>query len=179
MASDTALIDAYRHGNARALSDLMDRHKRSLMGLFGRRVGEDAEELYQELWNKVVRSLDRYRDDGRFRAFLFAAARRLIIDHYRRRAARPHLVGCDEPPELAIEPVDAVAYNELVDAVEAALAGMNPATAEVMRLRLYRQLTFAEIAQMQGAPLNTVLSCMHRGLKKLRRELDARGLRGT
>ncbi len=176
MMTDAALIESYRGGDVRALSHLMDRHRGSLMGFFINRVGDDAEELHQELWTKVERNLDRYRDDGRFRAFLFAAARRLTIDHHRRRSARPKLVGGDTVPAGSCEPDDLVGYRELLGAVEDALAEMNPNTAAVVRLRLTQQLTFAEIAEMRGQPLNTVLSYMHRGLKQLRRELDARGI---
>ena len=176
MVTDAALIDSYRHGDATALGQLMARHKGSLMGFFTRRVGDDAEELHQELWTKVERNLDRYRDDGRFRAFLFAAARRLTIDHHRRRSARPLLVSCETVPAGSCEPDDLAGYRELADAVEKTLGEMNPNTAAVVRLRLTEQLTFAEIAELRGQPLNTVLSYMHRGLKQLRCELDARGI---
>lgn len=176
MVTDAALIESYRCGDVRALGELMARHRGSLMGFFTNRVGDDAEELHQELWTKVERNLDRYRDDGRFRAFLFAAARRLTIDHHRRRAARPRLVSCETMPAGSCEPDDLVGYRELLGAVEDTLEKMNPNTAAVLRLRLTQQLTFAEIAQMRGQPLNTVLSYMHRGLKQLRRELDARGI---
>jgi RNA polymerase sigma factor (sigma-70 family) len=176
MATDAALIDSYRGGNVRALEQLMARHRGSLMGFFVRRVGDDAEELHQELWTKVERNLDRYRDDGRFRAFLFAAARRLTIDHHRRRSVRPKLVSCETLPAGRCDPDDLAGYRELVQAVESALSQMNPNTAAVVRLRLTEQLTFAEIAEMRGQPLNTVLSYMHRGLKQLRRELDERGV---
>jgi len=176
MTTDATLIAAHRQGNPDALARLMARHRRPLMGFFVRRVGDDAEELYQELWTRVERSLDRYTDDGRFRAYLFAAARRLTIDHHRRVMARPHLVSCEEPPPIRCDPADLTGYRELLDAVEIGLGKMNARTADVVRLRLTEQLTFAEIAEIQGAPLNTVLSCMHRGLKQLRRELRARGL---
>jgi len=176
MATDAALIDSYRHGDTRALGDLMARHRGSLMGFLTRRVGDDAEELHQELWTKVERNLGGYTDDGRFRAFLFAAARRLTIDHHRRRSVRPRLISCETLPLGRCEPDDLVGYRELADAVETALEKMNPNTAAVVRLRLTQQLTFAEIAEMRGQPLNTVLSYMHRGLKQLRCELDARGI---
>jgi RNA polymerase sigma-70 factor, ECF subfamily len=176
MQNDAALIDAHRRGDAQALGDLMARHRHSLMGFFVRRVGDDAEELYQELWTKVERSFDRYQDDGRFRAFLFSAARRLTIDHHRRKCARPHLIPCEELPPIACDPTDLATYNELVGAVDEILATMNPKAAQVIRLRLSEQHTFAEIAEIVGAPLNTVLSWMHRGLKQLRAGLSERGL---
>ena len=176
MTTDAALIDAHLKGEPGALSSLMARHRPPLMGFFVRRVGDDAEELLQETWSRVERSLDRYQDDGRFRAYLFAIARRLTIDHHRRKAARPHLISLEDPPPVSCDPNDLTGYRELLDAVEVGLAKMNPRTADVVRLRLTDQLTFAEIAEIQGAPLNTVLSCMHRGLKQLRRELRVRGL---
>jgi RNA polymerase sigma-70 factor (ECF subfamily) len=183
--NDASLIAAHRHGDPLAFGALIERHREALMGFLRRRVGDDAEELHQELWVRMSRNLDRYQGSERFRAILYTAARRLVIDHRRRRAARPSLVLVDGPkrerltmetPGFATVGHDPIARSELVDAVEEALATLPPRMAEVVRLRLTEDLSFAEIAERQGAPLNTVLTRMHRGLKKLRAELVRRGV---
>ena len=175
--TDASLITAHQCGDLTAFGKLIERHQAALMGFLRRRVGEDAEELHQELWARVSRNLDSYTDDGRFRAFLFTAARRLVIDHHRRRSVRPELVGVEEI-RAAVRPRDTAAARELVDAVESALSEMSAETAEVVRMRLAGGVPFAEIAAHQGAPLNTVLSRMHRGLKTLRVALIQQGLAG-
>ncbi len=182
--TDIALIAAHRTGDGRAFADLVARHRSPLLGFFRSRVPSEAEELHQELWTRVARGLDQraeFPDDGRFRAWLFTIARNLVRDHRRRVGARPELVSVpDLPPVGSSARSDAAAtQRELVLAVEAALAELNPDVAEVLRLRLSQGLKFTEIAERQQAPLNTVLGRMHRGLKRLRAELVARGIEGA
>jgi len=178
--TDAALISAHRQGDPRAFRALMERHRSALMGFLRPRVGDEAEELHQELWVRVARNLENYNKTERFRAVLFTAARRLVIDHRRRRAVRPALIlsgdqtAMDSRYQAAVRS-DPIARAELIEAVEGALGTLPPQMAEVVRLRLTEDLTFAEIAARQGAPLNTVLTRMHRGLKKLRVELTRRG----
>ena len=90
--SDSALILAHRSGDDSAFTVLMDRHRDPVMGFLVNRVGDDAEDLFQETWTRVNLGLDQYQDAGSFRAWLFQIARRLVIDHYRRKSTRVQLV---------------------------------------------------------------------------------------
>ena len=69
-------------------------------------------------------------------------------------------------------PASDLAHRELLEAVEIALSELDPPTAEVVRMRLGENLSFKEIAAHQDARLNTVLSRMHRGLRRLRGALS-------
>lgn len=176
--NDIHLINAHLSGDSRALPALIDRHRAVLMGFLVSRVGSDAEDLYQETWNRAIDALPRYRDQGTFRAWLLQIARRLIIDQHRRRGARIQLLPTETPPDIYTEttPYQHVATQQLSAAADAALAALHPDVAAVVRMRLIDHLPFNEIARRQRVPLNTALGRMHRGLRKIRRALEREGL---
>ena len=178
--SDSALILAHRSGDTTAFTTLMDRHRDSVMGFLVNRVGDDAEDLFQETWTRVGTGLETYQEAGSFRAWVFQIARRLVIDHHRRKRARVQLVlPEDHPTPSAIDhsrPSDALAAAEIAEALDTALHELPESTAEVVRMRLIEGRSFNEIASRQGVPMNTALSRMHRGLKSVRNALISRGL---
>lgn len=167
--TDAQLIADHIAGRPGALQTLIQRHKGPLMGFLRARVGpESAQDLHQELWTRVSRSLDRYVDTGRFRAFLFTSARRLVIDHHRRSESRPQLVSLEVERAGRTSPASDLAHRQLLEAVQIALSELDPPTADVVRMRLGENLSFKEIAARQDTGVNTALSRMHRGLKSLR-----------
>lgn len=182
MPDDAELIADHLDGDPAALGTLVARHRPPLLGFLRARVGEDAEDISQEVWSRVAAALPRYRDRGSFRGWLFQIARHLIIDHRRRRGARIQLVGSAQVPENAPAPTtpfgDLVA-RELSEATEQALQRLPAETAAVVRMRLVDDLPFKEIARRQGVPLSTALGRMHRGLKLIRRALEDGGLIGV
>ena len=177
MMSDAALIQAHQAGDTEAIGTLMARHHGILMGMLVNRVGGEAEDLYQETWIRVNKGLHAYDEQGNFKAWLFQIARRLIIDHHRRRGARVVLVQtADVMSPLAVDthqPDQALIAADIHHSVETALNALEPATAEVIRLRLDQRMPFKDIAAHQGVPLNTTLGRMHRGLKRIRAALIA------
>lgn len=178
--SDSALILAHRAGDDSAFPVLMSRHRDSVMGFLVNRVGDDAEDLFQETWARVNAGLDQYQDAGSFRAWLFQIARRLVIDHYRRKTTRVQLVlPADTPTPSSVDiaqPDQTVAASQMADCIKQALDALPEATADVVRMRLFEGVSFKEIAARQGVPLNTALSRMHRGLNVLRARMLNQGL---
>ena len=178
--NDATLIDAHLRGDSRALGELMNRHRDSLMGFLVNRVGTEAEDLHQEVWTRVSSGLPTYNEQGTFRAWMFQIARRLITDHHRRKSARIRLVLPDDEPMPsgidAVGPDAILRARQMSAAFDKAMAAMNPETAEVVHLRLTKQVPFKEIAERQGVPLNTALGRMHNGLNTVRASLEAAGL---
>lgn len=172
--SDARLVSAHKAGDRQAMAVLMERHRDSLMGFLINRVGRDAEDLYQETWSKVSAKIDAYEERGSFRSWLFQVARRLVIDHHRRAAARITTVHPTQEPDAAStidQPDQQVAAAQIAAIFDQAVEEMEPKMAEVVRWRLLEGLSFKEIALRQGVPLNTALGRMHRGLKHIRTRL--------
>ena len=74
-------------------------------------------------------------------------------------------------PIASGQPDQALGANQMAEVFQVALDSMDGSMAEVVRLRLFDNLTFKEIALRQGVPLNTALGRMHRGLNQIRKAL--------
>jgi len=162
------------------LDDQIARHHRDLVSFLARRAPVVAEELAQETWLRIAKRRPDCPDDASFRGYAFTVARRLLIDHYRRRSVRAGLVplegGLADAVDSGTDPHGAAVATETLAVVEQALGAMKPAVAEVFRLRTASQLSFKEIAAGQGVSLNTALGRHHHATKQIRKALIAAGL---
>ncbi|MFT4624695.1 MAG: RNA polymerase sigma factor (sigma-70 family) [Myxococcota bacterium] len=160
------------------LDDRIARHRGEILGFLSRRAPVVAEELAQEVWLRVAVAAPECPSEAKFRAYAFAVARRLLIDHHRRSRARVQLVPIEgglERGRSADDPHSAACAGETLVVVEATLAAMRPELAEVFRLRTTTDLSFKQIAARQGTGLNTALGRMHAATKKIRAALDDAG----
>jgi RNA polymerase sigma-70 factor (ECF subfamily) len=169
-----------------------------LIELFGRRVygfllrmtgrREDAEDLLQEVFLRLVRTLPSYSHAGNFEGWLFRIAANLGRDRIRRIRRSP-IVGFlsaasdkeaggerdadwDRVDEEAASPDDGLLRMEQFDRMQGALARLPGPEREVVLLRYYSSLSFAEIAETMGTPLGTAHARSHRGLAKLRQMME-------
>jgi RNA polymerase sigma-70 factor (ECF subfamily) len=147
-----------------------------IYGLLVRLVGRPdvAEDLMQETLLRAYRSLDTYRPEGKFRAWIFRIAVNLARDWIRRRPREPALSlddGSDPTAaavvEKAMPPDGPMIETERARRVEAAMARLPAPDREVLLMRYYGDLAFKDIARATGEPLGTVLARAHRALKKL------------
>ena len=185
--SDERLMLRFKAGDARAFEVLVRRHRTPVFSFLLRLTGDRgrAEDLCQEAFLKVVKASAGWEERARFTTWLFAIARNLAVDEARRMAFRrtEPLEPADPDErrraEAAAEdpPPDRAADAALVrPKLEAALQALPPEQREVFLLREYSGLRFAEIAEVTGAPENTVKSRMRYALEALRAELAARGI---
>jgi RNA polymerase sigma-70 factor (ECF subfamily) len=177
-------IASAQAGSGQAYQELLEAYGPRLYGYFMRATGNhhDAEDLLGELRLRLGRRLGEYDHRGRFEPWLFRVAANLVRDRIRRRRVRPGLSDplqeSDEMPldsQLASDapPVDAkLIAEEAHERVDAALARLDAKTREMILLRHFAQLSFREIAEMEGCPLGTVLAKVHRGLRKLRELIE-------
>lgn len=166
--------------HAAALDDRIQRNHRDLVAFLSRRAPSVAEELAQETWLRVARSNPDCPDEGAFRGFVFTVARRLLIDHYRRRQTRGAPVSLQDTAEMSggasSDPHSSYSAQEALAVVERVLSNMKPEVAEVFRLRTTTGLSFKDIAQRQGVSLSTALGRHHHATKQLRKALTSAGL---
>jgi len=152
-----------------------------LLGFLRRRDPAAADEVAQEVWLRLVQAAPDLTSDAAFRAYCFTVARRVLIDHHRRRRARVRLVAVDDLERTASAgpAPDAELHAAAVrEVVERELGSMKPEIAEVFRERTGGTATFREIAERQGVPLNTALGRMHRATHRIAAALRERGLIG-
>ena len=155
-------------------------HGKAIRGFLVAMVGrvDVADELTQEVFCRAWQARSRYHEQGNARAYLLRIADRLACDHARRSGTGPRLDelgwGQSELASETREPWQEVQRSEAAQELWAALERLSDAQRRVLLLRYYGQLSFAEIAEMTGWPLNTTLSHCHRGLQALRKMLIER-----
>ena len=173
--NDASLIQRVLSGDSGAMTQLVERHSKSLIYFLRNRVGNEAEDLSQEVWTKVSRGLVKYESQGTFKGWLFQIARRTVIDHRRKKNSKLEVVNLQVDVSRNDHPETQVIASQLSLAVSRQIDLLAPEVAEVLRMRISDGLPFREVAKRQGVPLNTALSRMHRGLSQLRATLIESG----
>lgn len=172
VSSDEALMQAYAGGDTEAFAQLYERHKAALYRYLLRGVGDRAlaEELYQDVWLRLIQARAGYRPRARFSAWLFTMAHHRMVDHYRSARRMEH-----DPPEPAApvhDQPDAQAENQDRGArLRAAIAGLPFEQREAFLLREERGLSLAEIASVTGVNPETAKSRLRYAVAKLREVL--------
>ncbi|NPC95865.1 RNA polymerase sigma factor SigE [Nocardioides sp. zg-DK7169] len=171
--------DVERAGEVPTWDEVVERHSDRVYRLAYRLTGDrhDAEDLTQEVFVRVFRSLSSYTP-GTFEGWLHRITTNLFLDQARRKqrirfdalsdARADRLTSSSPPPEAA--------YTEqrFDDDVEAALATLPPGFRAAVVLCDVEGLAYEEIADILGAKLGTVRSRIHRGRAMLRTALAHR-----
>jgi RNA polymerase sigma-70 factor (ECF subfamily) len=179
--SDEALMAAVAGGDADALRALYDRYERPTFNLILRLAGrrEMAEELMQEAFTRVWTTARLFRGErGAFKPWLFTIAlnltrselsrKRYRVRHLETEAAEALPAPTEGPETLAVRAQEQ-------RRIESALGRLSPRLREIVVLRIYQQLKFAEIARMTGAPEGTLKARFHRAVAELRLQLGGPG----
>ena len=154
---------------------------RYLLFLTGNR--EQAEDLFQEVWMRVLTRGGQFNGKSRFETWLFTIARNLVIDMRRKRTMSSldelFEAGGEDDRPLTFEvadhepgPFDRMSNVEDREQIAAALLQLDTLYREVLVLRFHEDLSLEEIAKVTHAPLSTVKSRLYRGMASIRPVLE-------
>jgi RNA polymerase sigma-70 factor (ECF subfamily) len=173
---DEELMLAYAGGDAGAFQSLYARHKGGLYRYVLRSVKAraEAEELYQDIWMRVIEARSRYAPQAKFATWLYTIAHHRVVDHWRAKGLS--LVSLDdeatELPEAVAppgaEPQRIAEAQQVLDRLEAAVASLPLAQREAFLLHHEGELTAAEIAAVTGTHEEAAKSRVRYAMKKLR-----------
>ncbi len=154
-------------GDDRAFADIMQAFEGRTLSYLSALVGDDAEDVQQEVWISVFRNIQELTNPAAFRTWLFRLARHRAIDWLRRQkrerelleeaALEPGFFGDDADGDLSL---DEAALQRIV-------SGLPPPQREVLLLRYRDDLSYAEIAVVVGLPIGTVRTRIHHAKQKL------------
>lgn len=169
--SDEELMLAFCRGSNEAFGELFSRYKQPVFGFFRRRVAESgqAEELTQETFLAVLRASSRYEPSALFRTYLYAIALKILNAHRRKTVFRAMFLG---KTSAVREPaLESTAHAEVL--LRQAVAKLAAIDREILLLREFEQLSYAEISELLRLPVNTVRSRLFRARTALRDLLGA------
>jgi len=137
---------------------------------------EEAEELTQEVFQKVYRQLKKQNiNEEKIKAYTFTAARNIVYDLWRNKGRRPKIVDIGTLNEKGIE----VEYdNQMMESnlvVEEALKNLSEEDREIITLRILEGYSVNEVSEILGMPTGTVKSKQFRALQKLKEKLSKGG----
>jgi len=176
---DGELMLRYAGGDLRAFEALYRRHRNPLYRYLTRhtRDPEMANDLFQEVWSKVIASRSRYEPRAKFSTFLYRIAHNCFIDHCRRSSSRADRMKVDAEdfdlenvlPAPASDRPDARAeHAETVARYNAALASLPPDQRDAFLLYEESGLTLEEVGTITGVSMETAKSRLRYALTKLR-----------
>ena len=176
---DATLVRNYLKGDERSLEFLIERHNPRIFNFIYSKVfdREITEDIFQDTFIKVIRTLKlgKYNEEGKFLPWVMRIAHNLVIDHYRKSNRMPRYEGSEEFHVFSIMQDDRLnAEKQLIqDQIETDISEMihrlPPEQQDVIRMRMYQDMSFKDIAEKTGVSINTALGRMRYALINIRK----------
>lgn len=175
--SDETLMLAYAAGEVGAFDQLYARHRGKLYRYLLRQLRDNgtADEIFQDIWQRVISARQGWKPDPGFATWLYTIAHHRLNDHWRAARHRPPTpVDADERAARLADPDTperVVSEFERRRQLQLALDDLPEDQREVLLLRLEQELTLEEIGEITGVGRETVKSRLRYAMDKLRARL--------
>jgi RNA polymerase sigma-70 factor, ECF subfamily len=175
-----AIIERCLSGDQAAWESIVRLYRRKVFNVAYKFVGrhDQAEDLTQDVFLKLYKSLDTFDRRANFQTWLISVSRNLCIDHYRAVRKERETINRDvDPADLAPASPDTRADTQLeqrdrVALLRRALDTLAPTLRTAVMLRDIQELTYQEIADRLRLPEGTVKSRINRGRTELARQIQ-------
>ena len=185
--TDTTLIAEFISGNSNSFSILLDRYQKRVYGFIFSKVHDPdlADDIFQDTFIKVVKNLrlGKYNDEGRFLSWVIRIAHNLIMDHYRKIKRLPKHESKIENFDVLdrlVEQNSSIEESMIETQIQADLSllieELPDSQKEVLRMRLFQDMSFKEIGDQTGVSINTALGRMRYAVINLRKMIEERNL---
>ena len=185
--TDNELVSKFVSGDQASLEVLITRYRKQVYSYIVLLIKNQhlAEDIFQDTFIKVIRSLHegRYRDDGKFLAWVVRIAHNLVIDHFRREkqmnSVSNNEFGMDvfNSKRFATRTIeDKIIHEQIEEDVRNLIDYLPDDQKEVLILRHYCGLSFKEIADQTNVSINTALGRMRYALINLRKLVKEKNL---
>jgi RNA polymerase sigma factor (sigma-70 family) len=180
-----SLIKRCLRGDQRAWELIVKQHWRKVFNVAYKFVGrhDEAEDLAQDIFLKIFKSLDTFDRRANFQTWLISVSRNLCIDHYRSVRKERETIDRDmdagelTPASHEPSPMAALEQRDRVALLRQALAALPESLRTAVLMRDIQELSYQEIADTLSLPEGTVKSRINRGRSELARQIKK--LRGA
>ena len=185
--SDSTLITQFISGNSQSFSILVDRYQKRVYGFIFSKVKDAdlADDVFQDTFVKVIKNLrlGKYKDHGRFLSWVMRIAHNIIMDHFRKINRLPKydskhedLVLMDRLIEKSNSIEDLMIETQIHADLSILIDELPKTQKEVLRMRLFQEMSFKDIGEQTGVSINTALGRMRYAILNLRKLIEERNL---
>ena len=180
--SDSALVDQYRNGSEIALEKLVNRHQAQIFNFINSKVQDrdTAEDIFQDTFIKVIKTIKsgKYNEEGKFITWIMRIAHNLVIDFFRKNNRMPKVRNTEEfdifqfIPDNSPKAEHSMVQDQVVKDLQKLVQELPEDQKEVLIMRLYRDMSFKEIAENTNVSINTALGRMRYAIINLRKLIE-------
>ena len=176
---DATLVQQYISGSEIALEKLINRHQLRIFNYIKSKVSDrdTAEDIFQDTFIKVIKTLKSgvYNEEGKFLPWVMRIAHNLVIDFFRKSNRIPTIENNDEYDLFKFisdttPNIERILFqDQLVKDLQNLILELPEDQKEVLTMRLYKDMSFKEIAENTNVSINTALGRMRYAIINLRK----------
>lgn len=182
LTTDATLVSSYIKGDESALSILISRHQQRVYSFIYSKVYDRdvTEDIFQDTFIKVIRTLKRggYNEEGKFLPWVMRISHNLVIDHFRKNKRMPKFDNTGDfnifsvlgDPDLNAE--KRIIKDQVEEDVRKLIDELPEDQRDVLMMRIYKDMSFKEIAERTDVNINTALGRMRYALINLRKVIE-------
>ena len=180
--NDAVLVKQYIDGSEAALETLIYRHKQRIYSfIYSKVLDRDVtEDVFQDCFIKVIKTLKKgkYNEEGKFLPWVMRIAHNLVIDHFRRNKRMPKFQSrndfdiFDVISDGEVSTEDEMITSQVYEDLKKVIDELPEDQREVLVMRIYKEMSFKEIAEATDVSINTALGRMRYALINMRKVID-------
>jgi len=180
--TDADLVKSYINGSEIALETLVNRHKLQIFNFINSKINDrdTSEDIFQDTFIKVIRTLRNglYNEEGKFLPWIMRIAHNLVIDHFRKSNRIPTIENKEEfdifqfVSDTAPNAENILIEDQILKDIQKLIQELPDDQKEVLIMRLYRDMSFKEIAENTKVSINTALGRMRYAIINLRKLIE-------
>jgi RNA polymerase sigma-70 factor (ECF subfamily) len=180
--TDAVLVKDYIDGSELSLERLINRHQLQIFNFINSKINDrdTSEDIFQDTFIKVIRTLKNglYNEEGKFLPWVMRIAHNLVIDHFRKSNRIPTIENSDEfdifqfISDNAPNAEHTLVQEQVLKDIQKLVQELPDDQKEVLIMRLYRDMSFKEIAENTNVSINTALGRMRYAIINLRKLID-------
>ena len=182
--SDKELIESYRNGCLSDFESLVSRYQEQIYNYVLSLVRDRqlTDDIFQDTFVKIIKTIKAglYKDEGKFMQFAMRIAHNLVIDHFRKENRIPVVESSsedynyvDNAPITDPSVEQGMIVDQIHDDLKKLIARLPLEQREVLRMRIYEDMSFKEIADITNVSINTALGRMRYALINLRKMAES------
>ena len=177
--TDADLVKSYINGSEIALESLVNRHKLQIFNFINSKVNDrdKSEDIFQDTFIKVIKTLKNgsYNEEGKFLPWVMRIAHNLVIDYFRKSNRIPIIENKEEfdifqfLSDTTPNAESVLVEEQVLKDIQNLIEELPEDQKEVLIMRLYRDMSFKEIAENTKVSINTALGRMRYAIINLRK----------